>query len=196
MAHSPDASPVASSSRDAAGTGPRSRTASASVGPATYAVASHGTSASRSAATTGVVNTPFTRRAAATSDRNRGSAATSAPMTRTATRSPLGARLRNSPLPPSGSSSWYGPTDVSGTTTLNPHSQWQLQLLPRISILSNDPHCVYATKAPQDRDGAGRPAMTRPAATRNDFGTVRAYGWARSGRISDEVRGILSRGGD
>ena len=177
MAPSPDASPVASNSRDAAGTGPRSCTASASVGPATYAVASHGTSASRSAATTGVVNAPFTRRAAATSVRNRGSAATSASMTRTATRSPFGARPRNSPSPPSGSSSWYGPTDVSGTTTPNPHSQWQLWLLPPISILSNDRNPVYATKTPQGRNRAGRPAMTRPAATRNDFGTVRAYVW-------------------
>src|SRR5580693_2359266 len=156
MAHSPDASPVASNSRDAAGTGPRSRTASASVGPATYGVASHGSSASRSAATTGVVNAPFTRRAAATSVRNRGSAATSASMTRTATRSPSGARPRNSLLPPSGSSSWYGPTDVSGTTTLNPHSQWQLQPLPHISILSNDRSSVYATRAPHGRDRVGR----------------------------------------
>jgi hypothetical protein len=146
MARSPEASPVASNSRDAAGTGPRSRTAAASVGPATYAVASHGTSASRSAATTGVVNAPSTRRAAATSVRNRASAATSASMTRTATRSPLGARPRNSPLAPSGSTSWYGPTDVSGTTTLNPHSQWQLQPFPRIPILSSDRNCVYATK--------------------------------------------------
>src|SRR5580692_97305 len=142
MARSPDASPVASNSKDAAGTGPRSRTASASVGPATYAVASHGTSASRSAPTTAVVNAPSTRRAAATPSRNRGSAATSAPTTRTATRSPLGAKPRNSPLPPSGSSSWYGPTDVSGTTTLNPHSVWQLQPFPRISSLSNDRNSV------------------------------------------------------
>jgi hypothetical protein len=59
----------------------------------------------------------------------------------------------------------------------NPHSQWQLQQIPRISILSNDRNCVYATKAPYGRDRAGRPAMTRPAASRNDFGTVRAYGW-------------------
>src|ERR1700722_16905739 len=130
MASSPDASAVARNSRDAPGTGPRSRTASASVGPATYAVASHGTPASRSAATTGVVNAPFTRRAAATSARNRGSAPTPASMTRTATRAPAGPKPRNSRLPPSGSSSWYGPTDVSGTTTLNPHSQWQLQLIP------------------------------------------------------------------
>ncbi len=127
MARRPSASPVASARTVAAGTGPWSRTASASVGPATYAVASHGTSASRSAATTGTVNAPSTRRAAATSARNPGSAATSARMTRTATRSPLGARPRNSPLPPSGSSSWYGPSVrgssvVSGTTTPNPHS--------------------------------------------------------------------------
>jgi hypothetical protein len=51
-------------------------------------------------------------------------------------------------------------------------------------------------QSPQGRDRGGRYAMTRPAATRNDFGTVRAYGGARSGRINDEVRGILSRGGD
>jgi hypothetical protein len=127
MARRPSASPAASARTVAAGTGPWSRTASASVGPATYAVASHGTSASRSAAITGTVNVPATRRAAATSARNPGSAATSARMTRTATRSPLGAWQRNSPLPPSGSSSWYGPivrsaSDVSVTTTPNPHS--------------------------------------------------------------------------
>src|ERR1700747_2836835 len=162
MAPSPDASLVASNGRDAAGTGPRSRTASASVGPATYAVGSHGTSASRSAAPTGVVNAPFTRRAAATSVRNRGSAATSAPMTRTAARSPFGARPRNSSSPPSGSSSWYGPTDVSGTTTLNPHSQWQLQLLPHISILSSHRNSIYANKGPQRRDRGHDQACRKP----------------------------------
>jgi hypothetical protein len=127
MARRPSASPVARARTVAAGSGPWSRTTSASVGPATYAVASHGSGASRSASTTGAVNVPFTRRAAATSARNPGSAATSARRTRTATRSPLGARPRNSPLPPSGSSSRYGPTvrgasEISGTTTLNPHS--------------------------------------------------------------------------
>ncbi len=42
MARRPSASPVASARTSAAGSGPWSRTASASVGPATYAVASHG----------------------------------------------------------------------------------------------------------------------------------------------------------
>jgi len=132
IARRPEASPAASTRTLAAGTGPWSRTASAIVGPATYAVATHGSGASRSAPITGVVNAPSTRRAAATSARNRGSAAASGRMTRTATRSPLGARPTNSPLPPSGSTSLYGPIvpDVNGTTTLNPHSQWQLQPFP------------------------------------------------------------------
>jgi hypothetical protein len=69
------------------------------------------------------------------------------------------------------------------------------------------PLSVAATAIPTDSDPKQRSqlcirhpnrdrAVTRPAATRNDFGTVRAYGGARSGRINDEVRGILSRGGD
>ena len=70
MASSPSASPLASISRASAGTGPRSRIASASVGPSTYAVASHGTSPSGSASTTGVTKAPPTCRAAATSARN------------------------------------------------------------------------------------------------------------------------------
>ena len=154
IARRPEASPAASTRTLAAGTGPWSRTASAIVGPATYAVASHGSGASRSAAITGVVNAPSTRRAAATSARNRGSAAASGRMTRTATRSPLGARPTNSPLPPSGSTSRYGPIaasvpDVNGTTTLNPHSQWQLQPFPvqpfpGIRILSRAHASVHA----------------------------------------------------
>jgi hypothetical protein len=69
------------------------------------------------------------------------------------------------------------------------------------------PLSVAATAIPTDSDPKQRSqlcirhpnrdrAVTRPAATRNDFGTVRSYGGARSGRINDEVRGILSRGGD
>ena len=70
MASSPSASPLASISRASAGTGPRSRIASASVGPSTYAVASHGTSPSGSASTTGETKAPPTCRAAATSGPN------------------------------------------------------------------------------------------------------------------------------
>src|SRR5579859_1119104 len=181
MASSAEASPVASNGREAAGAGPRSRTASASVGPATYAVASHGRSASRLAAITGVVNSPLTRRAAATSARNRGSAARPGSMTRTATRSPSCARPTNSPLPSSGSASWYGPADVGGTITLNPHSPWRLQPFPRIPILSNDRNSVYATQNRQS-------AMTRTAANRNDFGTARAYVGPRSGLAWGTIR--------
>ena len=130
MTARPSASPLASVSRVLAGTGPYSPIASASVGPSTYAVASHGTSPSRSASTTGLTKAPLTFRAAATSARNRGSPASSAPMTFIATASPLAERPRyTGPSPPRAScpSSWYGPivrtsSDVSGATTLNPHS--------------------------------------------------------------------------
>jgi hypothetical protein len=130
MAPRPSASPLASVSRVPAGAGPCSRIASASVGPSTYAVASHGTSPSRSASTTGVTKAPLTFRAAATSVRNRvrnqGSPASSSRMTFTATVSPLAERPRNTrprPPRPSSPSSWYGPiarasSDVSGATTL------------------------------------------------------------------------------
>ena len=167
---------MASNRSVSAGAGPRSRTTSASAGAVTYAVASHGTAASRSAATTGTVNAPSTRRAAATSVRNRGSAATSASTTRTTTCSPLGAAPRNtldspgsSPDSLSGSISWYGPTVVSGTTTLKPHSQWQKQLFP------DNSHPKPRSRAPI-RQKHAVPAVTSPAAIRNDFGTVRAYG--------------------
>ena len=61
------ASPAASASSDASGSGPCVSTASASEGPGTYAVAIHATGPSTSASTTWAVNTPLTRRAAATS---------------------------------------------------------------------------------------------------------------------------------
>lgn len=51
--------------------GPSLATMSASVRPGTYSVAIHGCSASGSASTTGAVNAPLTRRAAATSCRKR-----------------------------------------------------------------------------------------------------------------------------
>jgi hypothetical protein len=167
---------MASNRSVSAGAGPRSRTTSARADAVTYAVASHGTAASRSAATTGTVNAPSTRRAAATSVRNRGSAAASASTTRTTTRSPFGAAPRNtldssrsSPDSPSCSTSWYGPTVVSGTTTLNPHSQWQKQLFPHNS------HPKQGSKAPIPQKRPV-PAVTCPAVTCNDFGTVCAYG--------------------
>lgn len=68
-------------------------------------VAIHGRSASGSASTTGAVNAPLTRRAAATSCRNRplnsGSRANSACTTFTASRSPEVLRARcTTPMPP------------------------------------------------------------------------------------------------
>jgi len=100
-ARRPAASPVASVSTVRGGTGPRSRTVSASDGAATYGVASHGTGASRSASATGTTTAPPTARAAATSARNPGSAASRAGMTVTATRSPFCARAKNAPSWPS-----------------------------------------------------------------------------------------------
>jgi hypothetical protein len=60
MAPRPSASPAVSAIRLRAGSGPWPRTASVSDGPATYAVASQGTGASRSASTTSAVNKPLT----------------------------------------------------------------------------------------------------------------------------------------
>jgi hypothetical protein len=80
------------------GSGPPARTSVASDGAGTYAVASQGTSASGSAATTAAVNAPLTRRAAATSCPNRvlksGSSASSARMVLTATSLPAADRPR------------------------------------------------------------------------------------------------------
>jgi len=110
------ASPAASASTVLTGSGPWVRTVSVSDGPATYAVASHGTGPSRSASTTSAVNTPPTLRAASTSRRNRvrksGSAASSARMTFTAIGRPPAERPRNTcPMPPlpSRPSRRYGP---------------------------------------------------------------------------------------
>src|SRR5580693_2269947 len=61
------AQPAASHRTAGTGNGPQARTSVLSAGAGTYAVASHGTSASGSAATTAAVNAPLTRRAAATS---------------------------------------------------------------------------------------------------------------------------------
>ena len=121
------ASPAASASSDASGSGPCVSTASASEGPGTYAVAIHATGPSTSASTTWAVNTPLTRRAAATSRpkraRNSGFAASSARMAFTATGRPPGETPRNTrPMPPwpSCPTSRYGPIDCgsSGCSSL------------------------------------------------------------------------------
>ncbi len=64
---SASAHPAASHRTAGTGSGPQVRTRRLSAGAGTYAVASQGTSASGSAATTAAVNAPLTRRAAATS---------------------------------------------------------------------------------------------------------------------------------
>jgi hypothetical protein len=96
IALSPSASPRASASTEAAGSGPCWVTASASDGPGTYSVASQGTGPSVSASMTGAVNSPLTLRATATSRRKRarnsGSVARSARITLTATGRPPGDR--------------------------------------------------------------------------------------------------------
>jgi hypothetical protein len=135
MSPRPSASPAASPSPDAsAGSRRCSRTHSPSDGPSTCAVASHGTSPSRSASTTGTTKAPLTFPAPATSDRklarNQGSAASSPRMTRTSTLPPLAERARKTcPRPSRRScpSSSYGPTvrassDANGATSLIPHS--------------------------------------------------------------------------
>ena len=68
---SASAQPAASQRTAGTGSGPQVSTSRDSDGAGTYAVASQGTSASGSAATTAAVNTPLTRRAAATSCANR-----------------------------------------------------------------------------------------------------------------------------
>ena len=87
------------------GSGPSAATASASDGPGTYAVASHGSSAAVSASMTSAVNMPLTPRAASTSRanlmRNSASSASSGLISLTATRRPPGERPRYTwPMPP------------------------------------------------------------------------------------------------
>ena len=105
IAPSPSASPAASTRAEATGSGPCSATASASDGPSTYPVTSHGCGPSGSASTTGEVKIPLTCRAAAISranrPRNSGSPASSARITFTATSRPPGDRPRYTrPMPP------------------------------------------------------------------------------------------------
>ena len=68
---SASANPAPSARTEAGGNGPNSRTAACNEGPATYPVATHGCGPSVSASNTGAVHRPPTRRAAATSCRNR-----------------------------------------------------------------------------------------------------------------------------
>jgi hypothetical protein len=95
---SASAHPAASHRAAGTGSGPHSATSWLSEGAGTYAVASQGMSASGSAATTAAVNTPLTRRAAATSCANRArnpaSSASSILMVLTATRRPAVDRPR------------------------------------------------------------------------------------------------------
>jgi hypothetical protein len=99
------ASPAASHSTLLTGSGPPLFTASASDGPSTYSVASHGSGPSGSASTTSAINGPLTFRAAATSwrncARNSRSAASSTRMTFTATGCPSAEWPRNTrPMAP------------------------------------------------------------------------------------------------
>lgn len=71
MSRSASASPAVSRRNSAGAMGPLLFTCSARVGPGMYEVAIQGRSASGSASTTGAVNAPLTRRAAATSWRKR-----------------------------------------------------------------------------------------------------------------------------
>src|SRR5438309_2198448 len=116
MDSSASAHPAASHLMAGTGSGPQLRTSWVSEGAGTYAVASHGTSASASAATTAAVNAPLTRRAAATSCANRArnpaSSANSILIVLTATSRPAVDRPRNTwPIAPAPSlpSSAYGP---------------------------------------------------------------------------------------
>ena len=98
IAISPSASPAASASTEASGSGPCRSTASDSDVPGTYAVTSQGTGPSMSASTTCAVYRPPTLRAAETSRanlaRNPASSARFARMTLTATMRPPGERAR------------------------------------------------------------------------------------------------------
>ena len=86
------AQPAPSHRTAGTGSGPQVRTSVLSDGAGTYAVASHGMSASGSAATTAAVKAPLTRRAAATSwakrVRKSGSSASSILIVLTATSRP------------------------------------------------------------------------------------------------------------
>src|SRR5580698_2018205 len=114
---SASAQPAASQRTAATGIGPQAATSRASDGAGTYAVASHGRSASGSASTTAAVNTPLTFRAAATSWANlvRKPASSASPglIVFTATSRPEAERPRyTSPIEPAPSrpSITYGPS--------------------------------------------------------------------------------------
>src|SRR5215472_16054001 len=113
---SASAHPAASHRVAGTGSGPVVRTSSVSDGAGTYAVASHGMSASGSAAMTAAVKTPLTRRAAATSwanlTRKPASSANSILIVLTATSRPAVERPRNTwPMAPAPRrpSNAYGP---------------------------------------------------------------------------------------
>jgi hypothetical protein len=82
----------------------------------------------------------------------------------------------------------------------NYHPESPLSVAATAMPTDSDPkqrsHLCIRNQSRAIRNQSRDRAVTRPAAPRNDFGTVRAYRWARSRRINDEVRGILSRGGD
>src|SRR6266699_621867 len=192
------ARPAASASSDASGSGPCVSTASASEGPGTYAVAIHATGPSTSASTTWAVNTPLTRRAAATSRpnraRNSGSAASSARMAFTATGRPPGETPRNTrPMPPwpSCPTSRYGPiacgssgcsslTKAKTPTTYFEFGPFSLRsrqnhdkYVARERTCPGAPFWAISTRVPSS------PGRVRPGSGRADH--VRP-GWGRAGR--------------
>ena len=172
----PSASPAASVMTDPAGSGPRSSSASASDGPATFAVASHGTGPSTSASMTSAVNRPPTFRAAATSRpqrvRNPGSPASSGRMIFTATRRPPGDWPRNTwPIPPAPSrpSRRYGPA-VGGSPAC---SSPTMPALPR-QELGRDHDRVSPRRPVADGLGRRGPVAVQVRDAAGDPGQLRA----------------------
>src|ERR1700722_4177850 len=129
MAPSASARPAARARTELSASGPVSATASRSVGPEMYSVASQSSSLSVSASTTRAVNLPPTFLAALTSRpnraRNSGSSARSGLITFTATRWPSGPwprYTRPQPPLPSTPSSLNGPT-LAGSHDFSPSSK-------------------------------------------------------------------------
>src|SRR6185437_4887644 len=180
------ASPAASASSDAADSGPRSRTASDSDGPFTYAVASQGTWASTSASATRAVNRPLTFLAAATSTlnraRNSGSAASPAWMIFTATGRPAADTPRNTrPMPPAPSRpiSRYGPISrgsdgCSTPTTPDPTPT------PEINVTAISDRPIIRSR-PGNAYGCGLSRAESPDAIARGFGGMDSRSCRQSG---------------
>ncbi len=179
MSRRAPASPAARERTELSGSGPWSRLITDSRdGPATYPVATHGTSASVSASRTGAVQSPPTRRAAPTSWRNRARNSSRSASSRrtsfTATVRPRSDRARYTfPMPPAPSraSSRYPPmtcgSPAPSCSTAAPSSPGAAAPVPGTPAENSDRRGSRPTRAR---------VRFRPAPDRDRAGTVSRHG--------------------